>query len=212
MSSDPKLIPYILPLIDGQKILDVACGKGKWGYLLKVDFWYTYSGRPLKKQQLEYMIGIDIYLPYLKFAKKYSAYNDVVLCDALHLPFCTKAFEVSIATEILEHLPKKQGSHLLQEIERVSSKSTIITTPHQPLGLLSQDTKDKNVYQKHVSKWSSIELIALGYTSIGRSYPFEKLFDIIFYLFPRLTGIFPQTPSCFIAKKRLNNKRAIKKS
>lgn len=75
MSSDPKLIPYILPLIDGTKILDIACGKGKWGYLLKTDFWYTAQGRPLKKQQLKQLVGIDLHLPYLKYIKKHSKKN-----------------------------------------------------------------------------------------------------------------------------------------
>lgn len=207
MSSDPKLIPYVLPLIDGCKILDVACGKGKWGYLLNVDFWYTDSGRPLKKQQLEYLVGVDIYIPYLKFVKKTGSYDDVVLCSGLHLPFRSQSFEVTLATEILEHLEKKEGYRMLKEIERVSSKSTIITTPRQPLGFLSQDEKDKNVFQKHVSKWSARELSELDYSVLGRIFLFEKLLDIVSYLFPRITGFFPQTPFCFIAKKRLNNKR-----
>ena len=206
MSSDPKLIPYVLPLVDGCKLLDVACGKGKWGFLLNVDFWYTYSGRPLKKKQLEYSVGVDIYLPYLRFAKRHRAYDEVVLCDGLHLPFCAKVFEVSLAAEMLEHLQKKEAAMLLQEIERVSSKSTIITVPRQPLGILSQDKKDKNVHEKHRSKWSSRELAAFGYTSIGRSFLFEKWVNIISFLFPILTGIFPQTPSCFIAKKRLKKR------
>ena len=34
MSSDPKLVPYILPLVEGAVILDVGCGREKWGYLL----------------------------------------------------------------------------------------------------------------------------------------------------------------------------------
>jgi ubiquinone/menaquinone biosynthesis C-methylase UbiE len=205
MSSDPKLIPYVLPLIDGCKILDVACGKGKWGYLIKVDFWYTAAGRPLKKQQLKFLVGVDVFLPYLKFVKKHNVYDDVVLCDALHLPFRARTFEVALATEVLEHLKKEQGKALLKEIERVSRKSTIITTPHNPTNIFChQDVKDENIFQKHVSKWNAKELKALGYAVIGRSFPFEGLLDIASFLFPRLTAIFPQVPFCLIAKKRLD--------
>jgi len=209
MSSDPKLIPYVLPLIDGCRILDVACGKGKWGYLINVDFRYTAAGRPLKKQQLEFLVGVDIFLPYLRFVKKYGLYDDVVLCDALHLPFRAQAFDVTLAAEMLEHLQKRHGFTLLKEIERVSKKSAIITTPRHPTGILSQGTKDKNIFQRHISKWSARELEALGYVVIGRSFPFENLLDIASSLFPRLTGIFPQTPFCFIAKKRLDTKHVM---
>ena len=45
LSSDPKLVPYILLLIEGGSILDIGCGQGKWGYLLRTDYWYTKSGR-----------------------------------------------------------------------------------------------------------------------------------------------------------------------
>ena len=79
MSSDPKLIPYVLPLIDGCRILDVACGKGKWGYLIKVDFWYTAAGRFPKRKRLDFLIGIDIFPPYLKYLKKREIYDDLVL-------------------------------------------------------------------------------------------------------------------------------------
>lgn len=206
MSSDPKLIPYVLPLIDGCRILDVACGKGKWGYLLNVDFRYTAVGRRLKRQQLELLVGVDIFLPYLKYAKKCGIYDDVILCDVLHLPFRAGAFDVTLAAEVLEHLQKGQGSELMKEIEHVSKTSTIITTPRHPTGILSQGTKDKNVYQKHVSSWSAKEFEAKGYSVMGKSFPFENLLDITASLFPILTGIFPQTPFCFIAKKRLTTK------
>jgi len=50
VSSDPKLIPYILPLIEGSIVLDVGCSRGKWGYLLKVDYWYTKAGQRKNEQ------------------------------------------------------------------------------------------------------------------------------------------------------------------
>jgi len=76
VSSDPKLVPYILPLVEGSTVLDVGCGRGKWGYLLKVDYWYTKAGRG--KDELNYVVGTDLYSKYLRFVKYHRVYDDLV--------------------------------------------------------------------------------------------------------------------------------------
>lgn len=204
MSSDPKLIPYVLPLIEGYKILDIACGKGKWGYLLRVDFWYTSSGKSSKKQ-VEYLIGTDVFQPYLNFVKKHEVYDDVILCDALHLPFKDQSFDTSLAIEVIEHLKKKDGDKLLNEAERVSGKSVIITTPHNPF---RQDSLNGNVHQTHISKWSAKEFEVRGYNifckpiiSSFSSLVLAFLISKFIYIVPRLMSIFPHMPFCLIAKK-----------
>ena len=63
--------------------------------------------------------------PYMIQAKKYES---VVLASIVFLPFKSGSFEVGLAVEVIEHLPKDQGFVFLQELKRVSKK-VVLTTP-----------------------------------------------------------------------------------
>ena len=198
MSSDPRLTAQILSLIDGCKILDVGCGKAKMGYSIKVDWWYTSAGRT--GLSLEYLVGADIFRPYIKFCKEHKIYDDLILCDATRLPFRRKVFDVVLADEVIEHLEKERGYALIRQIERASSKSVIITTPRISI---QQDAVDENVFQKHISKWSAKELKSLGYSIIGQWIPFKSEISDLSWRYPG----FPQLPFCTVAKKKLTQDR-----
>lgn len=58
-----------------------------------------------------YLVGIDIYKPYLDVAKKF--YHDVVLGYVRFLPFRMKNIDVIIETELIEHLPKSDAHNLI---------------------------------------------------------------------------------------------------
>jgi hypothetical protein len=64
MSSVPDLNPAVIFLIRGSRILDVACGLGKWGKLIRSSWSFTCSGKLQVK--CEIMVGSYAYLPYLK--------------------------------------------------------------------------------------------------------------------------------------------------
>lgn len=54
---------------------------------------------------------------------------DVMVCDVRHLPFKDSSFNTVMAGELLEHLPNM--GYALAEVQRVSSKRTIISVPHE---------------------------------------------------------------------------------
>ena len=114
MSSSYLLDPFILTVLaEGDKsYLDIGCGKGKWGYLLKT------SHKPPS-----YIVGDDIDLNNLRYAKKHKIYDDVVLLDGRHLPFRDDSFDIVLAIEVIEHMEKIEGQKLLDEAERVSRES-----------------------------------------------------------------------------------------
>lgn len=117
--------------------LDLGCGVGRWGYLLKMD-----------RRQI---IGMDIHKPYLLQAK---AHEDVVLGDAAYLPFKEKTFNVVVAVELIEHLHKDKGWLMLKEIKRVGKK-VVLTTPKTWLPIYM----GKNHPENHLSFWSSKEIL-----------------------------------------------------
>jgi len=114
MSSSYLLDPFILTVLakEGGAYLDIGCGKGKWGYLLKT------SHKPPS-----YIVGGDIDLSNLRYAKKHKTYDDVVLLDGRHLPFRDDSFDIVLAIEVIEHMEKIEGQKLLDEAERVSRES-----------------------------------------------------------------------------------------
>jgi SAM-dependent methyltransferase len=199
MSSDPKLIPYILPLIDGSAILDVGCGYGKWGYLLKTDYWYTKSGR--RKSALKHFVGVDVYARYLKLVKHHRIYDDVVLCDARYLPFMEKAFNTVLILEVVEHLPKHEGAKILREAEQIADNLVIVSTPAY---FIRQKDRDRNVFQKHLSKWTINDFAEVGYSIVLGSFPLERIYNYLQYFFLKLTHVSPQYPVSLIAVKRIS--------
>ena len=202
MSSDPKLIPYILPLVEGAVVLDVGCGRGKWGYLLKVDYWYTKAGR--RKNKLNYLVGIDLHPKYLEFVKYHKVYDDLVLCDATLLPFRDQVFDTVLFLEVIEHMVKNEGVKSLEEAERVACCLVLVSTPSF---FMKQEAKDANVFQKHLSKWTIKDFIKQGYSIWFGSFPLERVYSYLQYFFIKLTYFLPQYPVSFIAIKRISTDR-----
>jgi len=98
-------------------MLDIGCGRGKWGFLASLNAQF------LVKEPPEIIVGCDIFHPYLRFVKDLGEiYNGLVLCDARFLPFRDKTFDIVLVAEVLEHLPKKDGIKVLMEAERLAKK------------------------------------------------------------------------------------------
>lgn len=195
MSSALELIPLVLPMLSGYTVLDVGCGRGKWGYLIRVQWWCTKDGKV--ENEPDYLVGVDVYLPFLETVKRHQVYDDVVLCDASRLPFRDHSFDSVLASDILEHLPKEKGRSLLLNIDRVGRRTMVITTPHfvrkRPGHLCPEGY---NPYEAHLSKWGIKELRSLGYRVFGAGFLVFSLFSArlnallspISYIIPTLSA------------------------
>jgi SAM-dependent methyltransferase len=190
MSSPVEHYPIIVYHVEGQSILDAACGLGRLGYYLRTSSY----------KQPSYLIGIDLFLPNLEFVRDHRVYDDVVLCDISHIPFRNNSFATVIAREVLEHVEKRSGFDCLKEIERVGWKKLILSTPRDPGQREGFVTPiGFNPYEAHLSRWSLGELRSLGYIVYGVGFRFSNVFgkyqavvDLLagysFYKFPRLAG------------------------
>jgi SAM-dependent methyltransferase len=120
LSSDPRLPFAVIPLINSAKgiFLDVGCGFGTWGLQIR------------RFSCPSYLIGVDIWKPYLIYVKRRRIYDDLVLADATKLPFKEKSIDVSLACEIIEHLTKKKIIPLLASLESLCRHKIVISTPN----------------------------------------------------------------------------------
>ena len=73
--------------------------------------------------------------------------------------FDSHTFNLVTAFDVIEHLPKHQGYHLLYELNRLSSVSVI----RCPNGFVWQPPFESNPFQAHVSGWTASELRRLGW-------------------------------------------------
>lgn len=73
--------------------------------------------------------------------------------------FDSHDFDLVTAFDVIEHLPKDQGYHLLYELNRLSSVSVI----RCPNGFVWQPPFEYNPFQAHVSGCSASELKRLGW-------------------------------------------------
>jgi SAM-dependent methyltransferase len=135
-------------------VLDLGCGYGLFGYMIR-----------LEKDFKGTLIGLDAYSPYVKKLKMYAGaiYDSFVIADGRYLPFKNRAIDMVLASEIIEHMPKKDGFRLLEEAERVGRKLILITTPR---GYIPQEVHNENDLEVHHSGWSERDFIDRGYRII----------------------------------------------
>jgi len=140
----------------GGVILDVGCGKGRFGHLLG-----SYS---------ELLVGCDLHHPYLRWVKKkVGSYDDVVRCDSSKLPFRDKCFNASVSVEVIEHLPKEKGFEMLSEMERVSLNLVVVVTPNV------EGPGETEPQLAHKSSWKAKDFKKLGYVVRGSGFKYSSL-------------------------------------
>jgi len=130
-------------------MLDVGCGRAS----------------PLGSTDINLdRVGLDFYRPYISKSRESSIHNDYVLGDVRQLPFRPKSFDCALATEVLEHLTKQDGTTMIKQMEEVAGK-IVLTTPNGFLPTYPgpQDNPD----EKHLCGWTVSELTELGFKVYG---------------------------------------------
>lgn len=140
-----KLIPNNV-----NSLLDVGCGRGIVGALMRI---YRNPKR---------LVAVDAFQPVLAFCLQHKLYDEYVTANLarLPLPFSNGEFDVATCVEVIEHLPKKAGVKLLDELERVANK-VIVTTPEF---FFHQSCFDENHFQAHLSVWTVNDFAEKGYS------------------------------------------------
>lgn len=187
-------ISYFTPIILKGTIVDLGCGKGVNGFLIR-------SSRYLQNAEL---IGIEANNDYIKFCKKFNLYDQITRHSLPKLPFKNKSVNLVLCTEVIEHLTRKEGLVLLNEIDRICQGRVIITTPNIFFETMPGDPKDK-----HLSIWSIKDFKSRGYKvyGIGLKMPllwgdkFLKIKQALYYFFTPISYLFPYISGSLIAIK-----------
>jgi len=181
---NPRFVP-----IDVRSALDVGCGRGIMGALLRI------------YRDPERVVAIEAFRPSIDFVKKLGIYDEVIEQDITKapIPYDDKSFDLVLCLEVIEHLEKKEGLKLLDELTRVG-KRVIVSTP----GVYSQQPMfDGNPYQVHKSHYSVRELEKKGFEVYGvGSLQFAgKMIPYLSLVFGALTYLLPGLSDNLLAKK-----------
>ncbi|RLE41358.1 hypothetical protein DRJ19_06070 [Candidatus Woesearchaeota archaeon] len=184
MSSSYLLDPFVITLLvkAGKSYLDVACGRGKWGYLI------TTSHKPPS-----FIVGGDLDENCVKWVKEHKIYDEAIVFDARFLPFRDSCFDIVLVMEVIEHMGKRDGFKVLAEAERV-----IVSTPL--LGARYWYSEEH-----HPSRWTVNDLRKKGYIVRGVGFSFFGRFttqSLAFALAP-LAFYIPQISYILLAWKDL---------
>jgi SAM-dependent methyltransferase len=133
--------------------------------ILDVGVRYAFAAKMIKHLgSKKRLLGVDIWLPNLLREDVRMAYDDLVLCDARHLPFRTNSVNVVLMFEIIEHMVKQDAFKCIQYAELVAKDEVIISTP---VGYFKQEEMYGNPYESHKSAFVPSELRELGYKVRG---------------------------------------------
>lgn len=148
-------------------VLDVGCGEG-----------FTLNKLYLNKVG-KVLEGIDYSKTAVALGKKQYKHLILKQGSAYKLPYKANSFDLVLCMEVLEHLddPKKA----LQELKRVSKKYIVLSVPNEPLFMLANFVRGKNVSRwgndiEHINHWSggSFELLVRSYglEVVSKQHPF----------------------------------------
>ena len=132
-------------------LLDVGCGDNSPVQFLAPDI---------------YKVGVDIFEPSIEASKKKKIHSDYVKLNVLEIGdyFEESSFDCAVASDLIEHLEKKDGYELIKQMEKVSRKRIIIFTPN---GFLKQGEYNQNPWQVHHSGWTPDEMEGMGFKVYG---------------------------------------------
>jgi len=116
----------------------------------------------LSKNQIGGKIeGIEYSKDAIVFGKKLFPNLTFKEGSIYELPYKNNSFDLVICTEVLEHL--EEPTKALKEILRVSRKYLIISVPNEPLFMLSNFLRGKNLLrlgndEGHINNWNPLSL------------------------------------------------------
>jgi SAM-dependent methyltransferase len=173
-SSATFLDPVVIPLITGTSVLDVGCGYGRWGALIRSNFWEAGLSAPPAVD------GLDAFEPNIGLCESSGAYRRVWL-QRLPGPL-DGHWDTVLASEVIEHVEQAEVSGVLDTLERAARKRVIITTPNFPYYRGGGDTiVGFNEFEAHHAYVPQEQLRQRGYRLLGAGFcnPRSFLFRVL---------------------------------
>ncbi len=170
---------------DTRRAVDVGCGRGIGGVLCRL---YRNPQR---------LVGLDAFRPYLESLRELNVYSELIRADFARtpsLPFRPNSFDVALALELIEHIPRREGEALVEDLQEKCTR-VIVSTPNE---FFEQDSYDTNPFQSHLSFWHVRDFEKMGFEVYGVG-GLRGLGPSVGYALGRLTALFPRASTQLLA-------------
>jgi SAM-dependent methyltransferase len=143
-------VVHLVREIQPESVLDIGCGFGKWGVLLREYLELWGPGRPAYdpadwKRRID---AVEIWPQYV-LAHHCGVYSHVYRGDVVEILPRLDAYELILAMDVLEHVERPAAEWLLRRM-REKAGTVILQVP---LGLPPQGPAFGNPYETHRSSW-----------------------------------------------------------
>lgn len=141
-----------------RSVLDVGCGGGKWGVLLReyLDPRAAAHQGP-RRVRIDAVEGFRSYLGPLHQA----VYDHVLVGRAPEILAGLGRYDLVLAVDVIEHFETAEGVEFIAACRRLGA--VLLTTPAAPM---AQGEVHGNALERHRAAWTRGELAALGARSV----------------------------------------------
>ncbi len=141
--------------LNPQSVLDIGCGFGKYGMLMReyLEYWGAEASLNWKHK----IDAVEAFESYITPIHHY-VYNSIYQHDALEILDKLKDYDLVLLIDVLEHFDKSEGKALTEFLISYN-KGVLISTPKQ---WNRQDAVFGNEYEIHKTVWTEQELKSLG--------------------------------------------------
>ena len=148
---DPIIIGW-LPNLSGMKVLDLGCGKGSLGLLL----------RQARGGLHAHLTGAEIFQPNIDFVRRFNIYDEILEGDITEKDQWPE-IDLVVACEILERGSRDAGEQAAGPSEEGTEK-VIVSTPN---GRDLRGPISGNPAEAHLSVWNVADFDTRGYEVKG---------------------------------------------
>lgn len=134
-----------------RSVLDIGCGFGKYGMLLReyLDIWHQ---RLVPKTWQVRLVGLEAFPAYRNPIHDY-VYDEVIYGPAVETLPHVGQFDAVLIADMIEHLPKLEAKALVAECFR-HSPVVVISTPKE---FYAQPDINGNPFEQHHHLWTAMD-------------------------------------------------------
>ena len=141
--------------VQPQSVLDIGVGFGKWGFLVR-EYIETWNDRVFPDQWTCKINGLEIFEPYTKLPHVVALYDKITIGNASETIKSELFYDLIIAMDIVEHLPKDEGMGLCTEMLKRFNKACMINVPTGDW--MNNVVIAGNEAEAHQAIWEEIDL------------------------------------------------------
>ena len=153
-----------------RSVLDIGCGAGKWGFLLRDLLDFYHRGVYYRRDWVTRIDGVEAFRGYENPVHAF-VYDRVHWGDVVEVIDQLGEYDVIFAMEVIEHIPKEQGLRLVETLVHKCNRVVILSFPPEfdDFGrhVLEQKDAHENRHEEHVAVWAEDDIRAYGFRCIS---------------------------------------------